>query len=514
RGAGQCSGLYGKIEDMTAAIELVDGRGEIVTLRRRLTGPDMTPLIVGSEGILGVITATQLRLHAAPARRGYAAFSFPTMEAGYDTIRRIYQAGLRPAVCRLYDPFDSMMAKRGQGKKRPAKAAEPRRRPLAWLEGLVAQSALRFPGPLNQAIDTLGSRAFGGAMLVLLTEGDAARVEDETPRIHKLCLDAGGEDLGEGPARHWLDRRYAVSYRQAPMFMMGTFVDTMEVAAPWARFGDLYEGVRRALGDHVMVMAHMSHAYPDGCSIYFTFAGSAGSDEEAERIYDEAWRAAAEAAIAAGGTLSHHHGVGRSKAPFLSDELGLGIEVVRAIKGALDPDGILNPSNLLPADDPARRALPPPLGAPRLDEQSETVEASGKHRLEEVEAVAAGLGLSLGLPREALGATVGEWLGAGAPGAPDPWLDPTDHLVAGYRARLPKGAGLEIRPCPRRAVGPDLWALFAGTGGRAGTIESAHLRVRGPAPRGLETPLEREPAPSGAETAFIDRVLGAVAAIE
>src|SRR4030095_5457090 len=110
------------------------------------------------------------------------------------------------------------------------------------------------------------------------------------------------------------------------MFMLGGFVDTMEVAAPWSKLDALYHGVRRALGRSVFVMAHLSHAYPDGCSIYFTFAASEESDQAAENRYDEAWRLALDAAIEAGGTLSHHHGVGRSKAPRMGDELGLGVE--------------------------------------------------------------------------------------------------------------------------------------------------------------------------------------------
>jgi alkyldihydroxyacetonephosphate synthase len=137
----------------------------------------------------------------------------------------------------------------------------------------------------------------------------------------------------------------------------------MEVAAPWSRLGILYDAVRRALGKHVFVMAHFSHAYPDGCCIYFSFAGGARPhgeswDRACERTYDRAWPAALEAAIAAGGTLSHHHGVGRSKAPRLAAELGLGVEVVRAVQRAFDPNRILNPGNL----------VPPPIPEPFVDD--------------------------------------------------------------------------------------------------------------------------------------------------
>jgi alkyldihydroxyacetonephosphate synthase len=118
--------------------------------------------------------------------------------------------------------------------------------------------------------------------------------------------------------------------------------------------------VRKALGEHVFVMAHLSHAYPDGCCIYFSFAGSAargaardeGWDAASEATYDRAWRAALDAAVAAGGTIAHHHGVGRSKAPRLGLELGVGVDVVRALKRAFDPQGILNPGNLIPPAEP------------------------------------------------------------------------------------------------------------------------------------------------------------------
>ena len=520
RGAGQCSGLYGKIEDMTVALECVDGRGEVAWLKRRLVGPDLTPLIVGSEGTLAVITAAKLRLHRAPTHRAYAAYGFDSMQAGWEAIRAIYQRGLRPAVCRLYDPFDSMMARRGAKKKRKAHdaghqdAGQTQKSSglgLGWLSDLVTRQALRFPGALNAAIDALGTRVFGGAMLVLLFEGERERNIDELDAAATIAREAQAEDLGEAPARHWLDHRYAVSYRQAPVFMMGAFVDTMEVSAPWSRLGALYDDVREALGDHVMVMAHMSHAYPDGCSIYFTFAGSASDDAEAEQSYDRAWNDAMAAAIGAGGALSHHHGVGRSKAPQMGAELGLGVEMVGALKNAFDPANVLNVGNLMPAELPPRSSLGPAPAAPEVDVDSQTVHVAGDQQLSHIEDALRPHGLSLALSDTPMDQTAREWLAAGARGAPDPWLDPVDHLVAGYSATLPGGGALTIRPCPRRAVGPDLWALFQGTGGRAGNIESVHLRARGSQARPLVTPLERDPAIDGAEQQWIDRTLSAIA---
>jgi alkyldihydroxyacetonephosphate synthase len=308
-----------------------------------------------------------------------------------------------------------------------------------------------------------------------------------------------------------------VSYRQAPVFMAGGFSDTMEVAAPWSRLLELYHGVRRALGRHVLVMAHLSHAYPDGCSIYFTFAGSAPTDAACERLYDRAWNDALEAAVAAGGSLSHHHGIGRSKADKLGAELGIGVDLLGAVRSANDPAGIFNPGNLRPPRgfrSPEAAPVPP---TPRLDMRSQLVHVGGHTTLEELARMLAAHGLGLGLERDGVGSTSGwmqapiaAWLAAGAPGGPDPWLDPVDHLVAGYSVTLHSGQVFDRPPGPRRAVGPDLGCLFFGMADRVGRFRSAHLRVRGArTARPLLTRLERSPALAAAEAAWIDRTVEA-----
>src|SRR5204862_6746986 len=133
----------------------------------------------------------------------------------------------------------------------------------------------------------------------------------------------GGPSVGPARARHWFERRYAVSYDQSHVFRNGAFSDTMEVAAPWSRVEALYESVRRALGQKALVMAHLSHAYPDGCSIYFTFVAPSPT-MEVVRMHAGLWHEALAAVREAGGTIAHHHGVGRLRAEALGDELGKG----------------------------------------------------------------------------------------------------------------------------------------------------------------------------------------------
>lgn len=513
RGAGQCSGLYGKIEDMVASVECVLGTGDVVELRRRFDGPNMVPLIVGSEGTLAVITRCKLRLHPAPASRAFTAFSFGSIEAGWDAMRRLFQAGLRPAVSRLYDPIDSTIMKqgsvRGSGKPR---AGGSQKRTRALLKPL-ARTLLRAPRLLNAAIVAAEGNLLGGCTLVLVFEGTSEVVEHDRERADRLCARAGGRELGEGPARKWFAHRYSVSYRQSPVFRMGAFSDTMEVAAPWSRLQSLYDSVRRALGKHVLVMAHLSHAYPDGCSIYFTFSGSARSDDEALALYDRAWRDALGAAIEAGGTLSHHHGVGRSKAPRLGEELGYGVEVVQRLMQAWDPDRLLNPGNLAPRDG-ERRPEPPvsELFQPgRVDEASLLATFSGSQTLARAEEELAWRNLTLDLePGVALDTSVRQWVARGMPGSIDPWSDPVRQVLAGFVATLANGKRLLVRPSPRRAVGPDLSALFLGAGERAGVVDQATFAVRRktePRARALPFTGARNPPLDDAERGAWERIV-------
>jgi alkyldihydroxyacetonephosphate synthase len=439
-------------------------------------------------------------------------------------MRAIFQSGLRPAVARLYDPFDAMLAKRGAVK--PADGSSRGHSPGRG--GAALRAILKRPALLNDLLHSgAATRALGGAMLVVVFEGSGEaprRAVDEVRGVVETHLRGSWE--GPAPAERWLDHRYAVSYRQAPVFANGAFVDTMEVAASWSNLGALYDGVRRALGEHVFVMAHFSHAYPDGCCIYFSFAGSARGarggrdpqwDDESEIVYDRAWRAALRAAVDAGGTLAHHHGVGRSKAPRLPAELGAGIDVVQALMRAFDPDRILNPGNLVargdvsgaPSVPSSARASKPASTTVEVDPKSLLARVGGATRVADLERRLEDEGLTLDVPFEAAGETVGDWLARGAPGARDRWLDPVDQLLAGLEASLVDGRVLRMRPAPRRAVGPDLSALFVGAGGRFGRIETVWLRVH---PRGVARPvsapfrLDREPPVSSEEARLLDEI--------
>jgi alkyldihydroxyacetonephosphate synthase len=466
RGAGQCSSRYGKIEDMVESADAVLGSGERVRFARRVGGPNLLELLVGSEGTLGIITSARLRLWPAPRSRALHAFRLPTFERGADAMRAIMQAGLRPAVMRLYDPIDSYLLGRGK----VADEQEPKRSGMP--SGFWLRAALGTPRALNGAIELFERWVSGSATLIVIFEGEAEQSRAELSRAQRLVAELGAQSLGEAPARAWLSHRYAVSYRQSKVFQQGAFNDTLEVAAPWSRLLAVYDAVRAAAGRHALVLAHLSHAYPDGCSIYFTLVATRAGDTFAR--YDALLDAALGAALAEGATLSHHHGVGRSKAHWLDTELGGGLPTLRRLRRAWDPDGLLSPQTLEPLREaPSPRRLEP---LPGIDAISGMATYRADAQLCDIERDAGEKGLSLGLVGSVPALTLGAFIAAGLPGIPEPFEDPVRGHVCGLAARGAV-ARFHLLPAPRRATGPNLMALCVGGGERIARVESASLAL-------------------------------------
>jgi len=162
--------------------------------------------------------------------------------------------------------------------------------------------------------------------------------------------------LGQGPGQSWLRGRFEGPYLREALLDLGYMVETLETAHTWSRLGEHYEAVRGAIssalkrgGNGCLVMCHLSHAYRDGASLYFTFIAPRRVDAELEQ-WREVKTAACEAIVSTGGTITHHHAIGRDHAPYMEAEVGeTGIEVLRAVKHQLDPAGIMNPGKLVPA---------------------------------------------------------------------------------------------------------------------------------------------------------------------
>jgi alkyldihydroxyacetonephosphate synthase len=305
RSAGQMSTRYGKIEDLVVSLEAVLPSGQVIQTRnapRSATGPDIDQLLVGSEGTLGVITRATLRMFPLPETRRFASAVFATVEQGLEAVRSIMRIGCRPAVVRLYDEVDTALA-----------------------------------------LSSLGLDVTGN-LLILGYEGRERIVSSELAASHEALAD--GRDLGEEPGKWWFEHRYKISYKQSIILANDRMVlDTLEVAATWTRVLDVYAAVKKALEGYVTVLAHFSHAYPEGINIYFSFVGHAGETRPVE-FHQEMWRRALGAVAESGGSISHHHGIGLLKAPWLKRELGGLHEAFVAFKAELDPNNILNPGKM------------------------------------------------------------------------------------------------------------------------------------------------------------------------
>lgn len=304
RGAGQMSTRYGKIEDIVEGLDVVLADGTLVRTGgapRAAVGPDLTQLFLGSEGTLGVVVGARLRAHHLPTSEVRGAYTFSTFAAGLDTMRRIVQRGATPAVLRLYD-----------------------------------------------AVEADRSYHTGDAhLLLMLDEGDAHVTEATRRIVDEECLSAQAEVADVAFVEQWLGHRNDVSALEA-LISRGLVVDTMEIAASWRALPEIYSRTVEAIRsvEHTMAAsAHQSHSYLDGGCLYFTFAGRPPEDGR-ETYYREVWDAGQRAVLAAGGALSHHHGVGLNRARFVAEALGEGFGVLQSVKDALDPNGILNPGKL------------------------------------------------------------------------------------------------------------------------------------------------------------------------
>ncbi len=350
RAAGQLSTRYGKIEDMVVSYRAVLPDGSVLETKaapRSAVGPGIAQLLVGSEGTLCIITEATLRIHPEPERRGFRAFQFGSVLAGTEAIRKTLRLGVFPAAVRLYDELDTFIIGSGKGQAALSGESGPEDepKPPSLLKAMM-HHAQRFAIAHPRMAQALTPLLPKQCLLILTFEGAREIVQAEEAVAARACLAAGGEDLGPDPARLWWEHRYKVSYGLSAVFDGGAFADTMEVATTWRRLMPLYDAVRAAIGGKAMVMAHFSHAYPDGCSIYFTFAARAETAQESQALYRAIWDAGMRATLAAGGTISHHHGIGLSKAAWMKEEHGRGMAVLQAIKDVLDPDNMLNPGKL------------------------------------------------------------------------------------------------------------------------------------------------------------------------
>jgi alkyldihydroxyacetonephosphate synthase len=331
RSAGQASSGYGRFEEMVLGARLIAPAGELTALALPATaaGPDLRETILGSEGALGVISSLTLRVRRAPEQRSYEGFLFESFDAGVEALRQLAQDGPKPTVARLSDAPETAISLR------------------------LADSGGGLAHRLGHAY--VAARSAGGRCLAILGfEGSERDVALSRAAASSVARRHGALRLGRRGGEAWRATRFGTPYLRDDLMSSGVLVETLETATSWTRLRDLHASVASAIsralhdcGTPGLVGCHVSHVYPTGASLYFTFIARrrAGGEEEQ---WSAAKRAACEAIVAGAGTISHHHGVGRDHAPWLAREVGAdGVAVLRAMKRRLDPHGVMNPGKLL-----------------------------------------------------------------------------------------------------------------------------------------------------------------------
>lgn len=314
RAAGQFSTKYGKIEDMVVALEAVLADGTMIRSKavpRSSTGPQVERLLLGSEGVLGIITKATLRIWPYPEERALLSFAFEDIAHALEAARCIMRKNVYPAVVRIYDENET----------------------------------------LRHFYET--DEAAGRCMMVLVMEGDRRLVELEKDISIEACTERKGVSCDEEPVLHWLKTRFNV--KESSEFVPRGFIfDTVEVSCGWKNALQLYNTVISAMRDVegvVVASGHASHFYPQGVCFYFTFGGIPPKKKTPHAFYTEVWGAIMRACLDSGGSISHHHGIGITRTPWLSEEMGARLAMLEKIKRTLDPEGIMNPGKMVRSHD-------------------------------------------------------------------------------------------------------------------------------------------------------------------
>ena len=309
RSAGQLSSGRGRIDSNLVAARCATPLGELATLEAPASaaGPALRQLVAGSEGALGVITEVALRVHRLPTHQRFEGWLVPGFEPACDALRALAQDGVAPDLVRLSD--------------------EPETR-----------FTLAFAGAWRR----VGRRC----LLILGWEGSYESVTRRRREAVRALRRVSARYVTQRAGREWAASRFAGPHLRDGLIDRGVMVETLETATSWSNLPALHEAVHAALAGTI-AGCHVSHLYPTGASLYFTvFARRDDADPAGQ------WRglksAATDAIVDAGGTLTHHHAVGRDHAPWMPDEDGpLGVELLRAVKERCDPAGIMNPGKLL-----------------------------------------------------------------------------------------------------------------------------------------------------------------------
>jgi len=343
RGAGQNSNKYGKAESWLVGTKLATPKGFWTTecFPASAAGPNLNDIVLGSEGSLGVITEATIKIQKMPEVQDYRGYMFNSFEQGLEAARTIAQAKLPVAMVRLSDEAETHFFRSFSD----------------------AQKKQSFGRQLKKQIESMVLKAKGigekPCVMIIGVEGSKQGTNATVNAAAAIVRKFGGKTIGKGVGKSWLEGRFHGPYARDPMLDHGLGVDTLETSTRWSNIqhlqGAMIEAIDQSMRDnipfdnaHGIVMGHVSHSYADGASLYYTFVFPRDLDHEIEQ-WAAIKKAASEAIMEHGGTISHHHGVGTDHVPWMVEEKGpIGLSVLKAIKEDLDTANIMNPGKLVP----------------------------------------------------------------------------------------------------------------------------------------------------------------------
>ena len=309
RAAGQFSTKYGKIDDIVLGMELVLPQGDLIkfkTIAGASTGPRLDKLFIGGEGTLGIVTQATLKIWPIPEKRTLISYTFPSIEASFEATREILRENIYPAVIRIYDQYETN----------------------------------RHFAEIENAKDKV--------MVIFACEGNQKLVDLEEIITREKCEENLGVDCGEAPVEHWFETRFKITETSSmPVYKL--VFDTIEVASLWENAAKLYHSVLEATSKvkgNLLITAHVSHFYPNGIGIYFTFGGVTPKGKSDLEFYQDCWNSTIKAVLDAGGSIGHHHGIGINRSHWMVEEWGKSMKTMKEIKKLLDPNNILNPGKI------------------------------------------------------------------------------------------------------------------------------------------------------------------------
>jgi alkyldihydroxyacetonephosphate synthase len=338
RSAGMQSDKYGKIEDMVIAVRMVTPEGVLETreVPKSSNGIDVNHLCIGSEGTLGVITEASMRVHIVPESRQVRGYLFPEFEGGIEAMHDCVGQECMPAMVRLNDPHKTALSL----------AFRPPATGFSKIASSLFKTYLRTKGFIQPR----------ACLMLTAFEGSPHNVSwrlQQAETIYKKC---GAVALGARSGKSFEATKYDFPYIRDFLLDRNVTTDVSETATVWSNISRLYKDTTSDLGAEISksgarpwVGCHISHTYPCGASLYFTFGFRQQLGHEMEQ-YLRVKRAVQQSFIDHGATLSHHHAVGTEHLPWLAADISpVGVQAVAAIKHGLDPANIMNPGRLLPS---------------------------------------------------------------------------------------------------------------------------------------------------------------------